>query len=724
MADTPSFFARLFGQRPTSADASIAPAPATPRPAASAASATADGERPGTLALVIPPDHITLTLLRAHVRKWDWMARSQDSLRVASGDMSVFDFALAQRQRNARQRLIERADRGEVITEHDLIDVMGADFNLGATEVAMILDADRDVRRSQERAEDRARWQRAVDSHDQAKRGPRDRGTDDGDARQQGAKSPPQPPAPGTEPSFDARLRADDVDSLIVAAAGSDDTASLTEWLNDDAAGLLRSLRADATLAHADARGEVVYEATVCAWARTTVQGGQVIRGDLPSAVLRWLADDEALRTAGGDQDALEAYFTDATRESEALHRAAWIDAITSTDGRAAAGALPPIKGVTTAANVGTPALRAGEFKRLDPSDAAASIFQVISARRKADAPGRVRATDLPEHGPETRDAGDDGEIYPGAARVGPAFDGAPMDDSGTWDTYDVEDDLRIADDDVPSTPAPVPQRSEPSKPRLSFDADVLWTELPRPSARVAPTPVNPQPAPPSITDDLAGLPQSADEAPGPAVWIRGRRVDGSFVRVHDDVVSIEINGVVRELAGPIHREGAPAVVEPDGTKRYYVHGALSRPDGPAIEAADPAHDVYAVDGTVKPLDLPPALLRDRAFRARLFRAWERAGFPLNAEVQARALLAIMPLEEREPFLSVVRNSTDQHDLRFAASADALYGAPAPVVPQPAPDPVASTPVPPIPPLPASIELRDDLEDFYDSLIHDTPSPG
>ena len=44
---------------------------------------------------------------------------------------------------------------------------------------------------------------------------------------------------------------------------------------------------------------------------------------------------------------------------------------------------------------------------------------------------------------------------------------------------------------------------------------------------------------------------------------------------------------------GYAHREDGPAVIYPDGTKKWLIHGNLHREDGPAIEWADGAVEYY-----------------------------------------------------------------------------------------------------------------------------------
>ncbi|MGI8546538.1 MAG: hypothetical protein ACR2M1_04270 [Gemmatimonadaceae bacterium] len=751
-------FKRIFGRRPAQEDA----AEELETMSLAEEHARSDSPnfgRPGTepLAVVIPPDHVSLRLLRAHVRKWDWMAKSQDALRLTSGDMSLFDYVLAQRQRNARHRLIERADKGDAITEDDLIDVMGADFNMSGPEIGMILDADRDARRVRERAEDRSHWEKAIDGRDGRSGkgggsgdGGGGSGPSPGGAGRGGSDRPDRGGGPGSptrgreaETIPDARIRADDIGSLIFAAESvtSDSATSLTDWLNDDPAGLVRSLRGDATLAHAEARGEVLYEATVCAWARTSVDAVSIIEADLPPAVRRWLADDVALRAAEGDKDVLDAYFTDGARESEALHRAAWIDAISQTDGRAAAAALRPMPSVTTAAKMGDPAVKPGEFKRLDTQDAVSSLHRSIRSLRRptvGDVDGsatpstdrrspRSSPTDLPEE----RVAG-----------VGPGFDSPPIPEmEPEWGAGVDGPELDVsafANSDLELPTAWEPDLDTRSEIEPGADLDAIWND-PTPIAPLVPGPA-PKPRAPKnplsrnqshsyarSTDDLTALPQSADEAPGAAVWVRGRRVDGAFVQVKDDMVTVKVGEFAKTVNGPLHRSGGPAVIEPDGTRRYYVNGALSREDGPAIEAVDPVHDVYAVNGAIKPLDLPPVLMSNRPFRAQLFRAWDRSGFPVNAELQARALLAVMTPADREPILDALRTSSDKHDQRFAGSAEALYGMYAPTASAPdregSPSEIgvdgrsdSSGPLPM--PLPPSLgpNVEDDFNSFYESL--------
>jgi hypothetical protein len=41
---------------------------------------------------------------------------------------------------------------------------------------------------------------------------------------------------------------------------------------------------------------------------------------------------------------------------------------------------------------------------------------------------------------------------------------------------------------------------------------------------------------------------------------------------------------IAYSVKGRFHREGGPAVIYPDGIKRWYQHGELHRLDGPAIE--------------------------------------------------------------------------------------------------------------------------------------------
>jgi hypothetical protein len=305
-------------------------------------------------------------------------------------------------------------------------------------------------------------------------------------------------------------------------------------------------------------------------------------------------------------------------------------------------------------------------------------------------------------------------------SEVGPGFDAPPIGEPE--EGWAPEDNINAEDfgesvappvkrfdvDSIWNTPAPV----APARPTRSSKASLI---------RRRNTPSSDRKPPILPMDDLEDLPRSADDAPGVAVWIRGRRVDATFLYVKDDDVTIQVGGETRTVRGPLHREVGPAVVEPDGTKRFYSQGALSRDGGPAIEASDAAQDVYAIRGAVKPLDLPPTLSADRAFRSRLFSAWERAGFPGNAELQARALLAVMPSEEREPILSSMRSSTDKHDLQFAESADALYGRPD-IVKQPTINDEGVTDVPPLPPSLAS-HTEDDFDEFYDSLISDGPNP-
>ena len=45
--------------------------------------------------------------------------------------------------------------------------------------------------------------------------------------------------------------------------------------------------------------------------------------------------------------------------------------------------------------------------------------------------------------------------------------------------------------------------------------------------------------------------------------------------------------------AGMLHRENAPAVVWPGGTKEWYQNGLLHRTDGPAIEWSDGTKSWY-----------------------------------------------------------------------------------------------------------------------------------
>ncbi len=722
MPDNERLFSRLFGRRPSLSD--------SPRSAVVASQSAVNGPPPmEPLALVIPPDHISLRLLRAHVRRWDWMHRSQDSLRLASGDMSLFDYTLAQRQRNARYRLIARADKGETITEDDLIEVMGADFNLGSTEVAMILDADRDVRRSQERADDRGRWQKAVDDHSNGGTHRPDRGPDGPGGGSSRAGTSGQPVTGGAAFNNDSpKLRDEDMGTLVFAAqsTSSDSAASLTDWLDDDPTSLVRSLRADDMLTHAEARGDVLYEATVCAWARTTIVARTIVEVDLPNAVRRWLADDVALRAAEGDQDTLDAYFSDAARESEALHRAAWIDAVSRTDGRASAAAASPVPGVTTAAQIGAPAMRPGEFKLVDAQDAVSSLHTSIRSLRRKDAQTDlgIQDSDAVHTRRRSDSSPDESEsVTESILSFGPGFESPPMGEQDEeWKQYQRNEEYEFLPGDVTNDIAPPtrldiggiwdePAPAAPSQHEAHQKAPSFRSRVRRSNA----------PSAEPNQDDLACLPRSADEAAGPAVFVRGRRVDAIFRYVKDDLVTLQIGGETRTVQGPLHREGGgAAVIEPDGTKRHYVNGALSREDGPAIEAPDPSQDVYAINGTVKPLDLPPTLLADRVFRRRLFRGWERAGFPINAELQARALLAVMPSEEREPIIANLRASSDQQDIHFAANADALYGRPEVTV-------SAETDVDPVtevPPLPPSLapHTEDDFDDFYESLIPDGPN--
>jgi hypothetical protein len=666
--------------------------------------------------------------------------------------MSLFDYTLAQRQRNARYRLIARADKGETITEDDLIEVMGADFNLGSTEVAMILDADRDVRRSQERADDRGRWQKAVDDHGNGGTHRPDRGPDDPGGGSSRAGTPGQPITGGAAASSDSpRLRDEDMGTLVFAAQSTsgDSAASLTDWLDDDPTSLVRSLRADAMLTHADARGDVLYEATVCAWARTTIAARTIVEVDLPNAVRRWLADDVALRSAEGDQDALDAYFSDAARESESLHRAAWIDAVSRTDGRASAAAASPVPGVTTAAQIGSPAMRPGEFKLVDAHDAVSSLYTSIRSLRRKDAQADLGIQDTDAVSARRRsDSPQESESGPEfGSSVGPGFDSPPMGEQDEeWSPDQRSEEYESLAGDVGEQREgwtqnqkneeyefPAGDVAKDLAPPTRLDIGGIWDE-PAPAAPSRQEPPHPK-APsfrsrvrrsnaPSVhpkQDDLAGLPRSADEAAGPAVFVRGRRVDAIFRYVKDDLVTLQTGSETRTVQGPLHRDGGgAAVIEPDGTKRHYVNGALSREDGPAIEAPDPSQDVYAINGTVKPLDLPPALLADRQFRGRLFRAWERAGFPVNAELQARALLAVMPSEEREPIIANLRASSDKQDSRFAANADALYGRPfVAECTEKEVDP--ATEVPPLPPSLAP-HTEDDFDDFCESLMPDGPS--
>ena len=580
---------------------------------------TAGQAPPATLPLVIPPDHVSLRVLRAHVQQWDWMARSRDSLRVASGQMSLFDFFLAQRLRHARQGLIDRVDRGEQVTEDDLIKVMGADFTFGGEKVAIVTNVDRDVRpRAQGRSPTSIRWQRASDATPGPTEGPVSHGVWYPD---------------GATSSVTRDHSWNPAESAVGAESAGDDamgpSPSLSDWLNDDPGALVLSLGDDAALGHEEACGGVGYEATVCAWARTMLEHGVVDEAQLPAAVRRWLAEDGVVRSGVSNPRLRSNYFGDRSREATAFDRARLIDVLSRTDPRASAVAPSPVASDGAGEPMDEPFPPRGQVWRAGSAKAVTSLRDSLRHLCRAVPEADTCRTALTEaesgHRAQSRAPGQS----PGAISCeSPATDDGPLNASVT--------------PDAGASSALAPSPDEVAEQGTGTDAR---------------------------TDNG----RREEDATGPAVWIRGRRISGIFVEMRDDQVGIVTNGEVRTLRGLLHRDDGPAVVEPDGTTRYYINGVLSRDEGPAIEAANPAYDVYAINGTIMPLDLPPALLGDRLFRARMFRAWERAGFPVNAELQARAVLATMPPADRESVLRCVRQSPDPRDRQFGRNADALY---------------------------------------------------
>ena len=605
---------------------------------------TADQAPPAAVPLVIPPDHVSLRVLRAHVQQWDWMARSRDSLRVASGQMSLFDFYLAQRLRNARQGLIDRVDRGEQVTEDDLIKVMGADFTFGGEKVAIVTNVDRDVRpRAQGRSPTSIRWQRDGTATPDPPGGPVG----------QGAWKPDGAMSSATHEQSQDHARPE----LGAVSAGDDATGplpSLTDWLNDDPGVLVSSLSNDAALAHAEACGGVLYEATVCAWARTMLEHGLVDEGQLPAAVRRWLADDGVVRSAVSNPRLRDTYFGDRSRESEALHRAQVIDVLSRTDPRASVVALSPVASDGTVEPMDGPFPQRGQVWRDGSAMAVSSLRESLRHLCQSVPEADARRTSPTETGSVHRAQSRVPGKSPGAfRRESPATDDGPVSAGVTPDVGAAKARCEVPD----------------ASPRV-WATDLTAGAGESPAVAPSPEVVAEQAR---GTDARKEQRRREEDATGPAVWIRGRRISGIFVEMREDQVGIVTNGEVRTLRGPLHRDDGPAVVEPDGTTRYYINGVVSRDQGPAIEAAEPAYDVYAINGTILPLDLPPALLGDRLFRARMFRAWERAGFPVNAELQARAVLATMSPADRESVLRNVRQSPDPRDRQFCSSADALY---------------------------------------------------
>jgi len=63
----------------------------------------------------------------------------------------------------------------------------------------------------------------------------------------------------------------------------------------------------------------------------------------------------------------------------------------------------------------------------------------------------------------------------------------------------------------------------------------------------------------------------------------------GVFMDDDDSIMTITSDGtkIWRNLAGRIHRNGAPALETTSGTRKWYQDGRMHRLDGPAFEGAD-----------------------------------------------------------------------------------------------------------------------------------------
>ena len=61
-------------------------------------------------------------------------------------------------------------------------------------------------------------------------------------------------------------------------------------------------------------------------------------------------------------------------------------------------------------------------------------------------------------------------------------------------------------------------------------------------------------------------------------------------------IVSKDVQGITYKVKGKLHREDGPAVIYPNGTKRWHINGKLHRTDGPAVEYAT-GEEEYWING-------------------------------------------------------------------------------------------------------------------------------
>jgi hypothetical protein len=123
-----------------------------------------------------------------------------------------------------------------------------------------------------------------------------------------------------------------------------------------------------------------------------------------------------------------------------------------------------------------------------------------------------------------------------------------------------------------------------------------------------------------------------------------------------------------------VRLEGADAIVQDERGREGRI-GPLERRDGPAVEAEDPMHDCYVIGGHARAMVLPPSLMGDRAFRARLLPAWTAADFPPDAQEVAAALVTNgFEAAERDAMLTTLSRSDAPADQIWASAVDLGFG--------------------------------------------------